>query len=100
MSNLHVIITLTNFQYGHNSGKPVPSLCHRSRKNTYLFISEASLDRSHLYKKTVFKQKYTSFSLKLSQLITGLVPYFPQIKVSRVKIDFLKLVLPLLWRHS
>ena len=51
-------------------------------------------------RKQFSNKKYTSFSLKLSQLITGLVPYFPQIKVSRVKIDFLKLVLPLLWRHS
>ena len=93
-------MTIIKFVIGHNSAKPVPVLCHQSRKNTYLFISEASWDRSHLCKKTVFKQKYTSFSLKVSQLITGLVPYFPQMKVSRVKIDFLKLVLPLLWRHS
>ena len=61
-----------------------------------LFFSEVSWDRSHLCKKTVFKHKYTCFSLKLSQLMIGLAPNFPQIKVSRVKIDFLKLVLLLL----
>ena len=60
------------------------------------FLSEVSWGQSHLCEKTVSKHKYTCFSLKLSQLIMGLVPNFPQIKVSGVKINFMKLVMLLL----
>ena len=56
--------------------------------------------RSNLCKNKVFKHKYTCFSLKSSQLIMGLVPSFPQIKVSRVKFNFLKLELLLLQLYS
>ena len=65
------------FSYGHNSSKPVPSLCYRSRINTYLFISEVSWDRSHLCMKTVFNHKYSYFQSEIKPIDDGIGPILP-----------------------
>ena len=65
----------------------------------YLFLSCRGTGPIFVWKQFLTINTHVS-SLKLSQLMMSLVPYYPKINISRVKINFQELVLLLVQLHS
>ena len=65
----------------------------------YLFLSCRGTGPIFVWKQFLTINIHVS-SLKLSQLMMSLVPYYPKINISRVKINFQELVLLLVQLHS
>ena len=65
----------------------------------YLFLSCRGTGPIFVWKQFLTINTHVS-SLKLSQLMMSLVPYYPKINISRVKINFQERVLHLVQLHS